>query len=345
MHALFLEQADACARLGSPFTAAMLTRAAGWLGDTSDIANRLRQWPGPRATEAVPLRFTGAVHALALSGRSPALTAIYDDLANGAVPDIDANWPVIADAIAANCKFVDLYLDTPPQTNEVGRASIVMAAAHELAHRISLPLHLLECGASAGLNLVFDQYRYRLGDLNTGPGSAEPILAPDWTGPSPPPAEISVAGRQGCDAAPLDLAAKTERRRLRSYVWPDQGSRIERLNAAMNTARAIGHSVERATIGNWLEDALAPRREGRLTLLFHTIVWQYLSAYEAAMAEARIREAGARATRTAPLARLAMEWNASTASAEISLTTWPEGKTRQLGFAHAHGDWIEWRGW
>jgi len=345
MHALFLQQAKSCARLGSPFTAAMLTRAANWLDGPSGIAGRLRQWPGPAVTDAVPLRFCGAVHAMALSGRSAELAAHYDGLANGVAPDIDVLWPVVTDAIAANSEFVDGFLDTPPQTNEVGRAGVLMAAAHELVNRIPMPLHLLECGASAGLNLIFDQYRYQLGDLIAGTDTAEPYLVPDWTGPSPPPAEIRVAGRNGCDAAPLDLTASAECLRLRSYVWPDQATRIARLNAAINTARATGVAVERASIGNWLEQALAPQRDSRLTLIFHTIVWQYVPAYEAALAEARIREAGARATKQAPLARLGMEWNPAISSAEIRLTTWPGGETRLLGFAHAHGDWIEWKGW
>jgi len=345
MHAVFLRQADGCARLGSPFTAALLTRAADWLSDGSSIAERICKWPGGAAEDAVPLRFSGAVHALALSGRSPELAAAYGELANGAPPDIDALWPVIANAITTNAAFVDGFLDTPPQTNEVGRASVLMAAAQELAHRSPLPFYLLECGASAGLNLGFDQYRYQLGDLLAGPASGEPNLAPNWTGPSPPQATVQVTGRKGCDTAPLDLGNDADRLRLRSYVWPDQPHRMARLNAAIGTARATGIAVERTTIGNWLEGALAPRREGRLTLLFHTIVWQYLPAYEAAVAEAIIRDAGARASKDAPLARLAMEWNTTAASAEISLTTWPGGETRQLGFAHAHGDWIEWNGW
>ncbi|VAW10650.1 hypothetical protein MNBD_ALPHA09-1942 [hydrothermal vent metagenome] len=345
MRASFLDQAQACSALGSPFTAALLTRAADWLDGGTAIAMRLRHWPELGAGDAVPLRFTGAVHALALSGRAPALADAYDRLKDREDPDFNQLWPIMAKAIGANTEFVDRFLDTPPQTNEVGRAAVLMAAAHELAARAPLPFHLLECGASAGLNLVFDQYRYRLGEVNAGPGSAELHLVPDWSGPSPPPADIDVAGRSGCDAAPLDLQNEADRLRLRSYIWADQPPRLARLNAAIDTARAAGVAIERAAIGNWLEEALAPRRTGCLTVLFHTIVWQYLPAYEAALAEARIREAGARATKEAPLARLAMEWNPATSSAQISLTTWPGGETRQLGFAHAHGDWIEWKGW
>ena len=345
MRELFLRKAETCFSLGSPFTAALLTRAADWLGGGTAIADRLRRWPGRGFDDAVPLRFTGAVHALALSGRSPALTLAYEELKGGELPDFDRLWPVVTEAVAANADFVGRFLDTPPQTNEVGRAAVLMAAAHELAARAPLPFHLVECGASAGLNLVFDRYRYRLGELATGPRTSGLHLTPDWSGPSPPQAEIEVKGRNGCDATPLDLEAETDRLRLRSYVWADQTCRIARLDAAIDTARAAGVAIERAAIGAWLEEALAPRRAGRLTLLFHTIVWMYLPAYEAGVAEARIREAGARATPEAPFARLAMEWNPAVSSAEIRLTTWPGGETHLLGFAHAHGDWIEWKGW
>lgn len=344
MSDVFVKQSQACASLGSPYTAALLARAADWLHDASPVATRLNHWPQQGSDDAVPLRFAGAVQALALSGRSPALAKAHDGFDSGSPPDIEVLWPIIVNAIAANSEFVDRFLDTAPQTNEVGRAGVLMAAAHELANHFNLPFQLLECGASAGLNLGFDQYRYRLGDLKTGPQGAKPHIAPRWDGPSPPAAHIKVDGRKGCDVAPLDLEDADNRLRLRSYVWADQTARIWRLNAAIDTTRAIGIPVERAAIGNWLEDALAPQRTGRLTLVFHTIVWMYLPAFEVALAEARIREAGARATSKAPLARLAMEWNPVTSSAEIGLTTWPGGKTRQLGFAHAHGDWIEWNG-
>ena len=45
-----------------------------------------------------------------------------------------------------------------PQTNEIGRSAVLIATALILEHRFKLPLIVSELGASAGLNLLFDQF-------------------------------------------------------------------------------------------------------------------------------------------------------------------------------------------
>ena len=50
----------------------------------------------------------------------------------------------------------------------------------EIARRTGLTLRLLEVGASAGLNLRFDSYRYELGDERWGPAWASTAIR--WSG-------------------------------------------------------------------------------------------------------------------------------------------------------------------
>lgn len=50
-----------------------------------------------------------------------------------------------------------------------------------IAERTGKPLVLSEVGASAGLNLQFDRYRYRLGDFAWGEQS-DVFLSPEWRG-------------------------------------------------------------------------------------------------------------------------------------------------------------------
>jgi len=340
----FKAQAKDCAANGSDFTARLLTLASAWMAEDNPIAARLSAWPAYGKLDAVPLRFTGAVHALALSGKLPAMAAELDKLQSSGKLDADHLWPEITAAIEQNSQFVDRFLDSPPQTNEVGRSAVLMASAQEISRKIDLPIHLLEAGASAGLNLNFARYNYHLGEGKFGDQTSTLTLAPKWSGPTPPHTVVNVASHQSCDASPLDLADRDEVLRLRSYIWADQSARATRLTAAIEIAKTHPVSVSRATIGNWLEDVLKAPRQGQLTMLYHTIVWQYLPAYEVALAEARIREAGDRATKTAPFARVAMEWVPAISAADVKLTLWPGGTTHLLGHAHAHGQWIEWKG-
>ena len=45
-----------------------------------------------------------------------------------------------------------------PQTNEIQRSAVMIAVRHYLAARFGRPLMVSELGASAGLNLIYDQY-------------------------------------------------------------------------------------------------------------------------------------------------------------------------------------------
>jgi hypothetical protein len=115
-----------------------------------------------------------------------------------------------------------------------------------VARAWGLPLAVLEIGASAGLNLLFDRYRYDFGDWTWGARDARPTIAAAWAGPRPPLADLIVEERLGCDRAPLDLRDDEARRRVRSYVWADQKERILRLDQAIATALVEPPHIERA---------------------------------------------------------------------------------------------------
>ncbi len=73
--------------------------------------------------------------------------------------------------------FRNVSLSLPPQTNEVRRSALLLPGFIEIARKTGLPLRLLEIGASAGLNQVWDEYRYtyrgRQGDDTWGKSDAE----------------------------------------------------------------------------------------------------------------------------------------------------------------------------
>ena len=74
-------------------------------------------------------------------------------------------------------------------------------------------------GASAGLNLFFDQFHYALdtakGALDWGDAKSPLTLKAEWRGTPPDLAEeIAIADRRGCDFGPVDITDATERRAL-----------------------------------------------------------------------------------------------------------------------------------
>lgn len=235
-------------------------------------------------------------------------------------------------------------LKSAPQTNEVRRSSALLPGFLTIAALTGKPLVLSEVGASAGLNLQWDRYSYRLGDFIWGHASSV-NLAPRWEGPPPPQAVIEVAERAGCDLNPLNPSSEDDRQRLFSYIWADQQDRLDRTAAALAMAAESGLRVEKADAIDWLRHRLATPRRDMTHVIYHTIAWQYLPPALKAEGEALIAEAGTRATDDAPLARLQLEADGKPEGAAMLLTLWPTGETREIGRADFHGRWVKWVGW
>lgn len=335
LHNAFLRQARACAELGSPFMARLCTLMADRLQPDSPLTQRLFDWPGDVSAQgdAVPLRLAGALHALKLQGNS-ALSATYPP----AQSDDEALWQAVRGTLDSEAGFIDRFLDSAPQTNEVRRSAVLIAAAHWLTERYGLAIDLSELGASAGLNLIWDRYALALPGRTLGPADPVLTLTPDWSGPLPPETRSEIARRAGVDLNPIDLDDPDERLRLLAYLWPDQPERLERTIAAI---AANPPRPEQGDAIDWLEQQLHPR-PGRLHLIAHTIAWQYFPADTRARGGALIAAAGARAQTDAPLAWLALEADGDSPGAALSLRLWPGDEGVALGRADFHGRWVHW---
>ena len=150
---------------------------------------------------------------------------------------------------------MDLLRHRRTQTNEVGRCAILLP----VLARLQGPLALVEVGASAGLCLLLDRYRYRYGDRSVGDASAPVLLDCEVSGPVPVPKRVpEVAWRRGIDVARIDVTDDDDVRWLEACVWPDQTERIARLLAA---GHPLGHqpSTSRSRTVRAAADPLRPR--------------------------------------------------------------------------------------
>jgi hypothetical protein len=213
-----------------------------------------------------------------------------------------------------------------------------------IATELALPLRLLEIGASAGLNQIWDLYRYQLGHHAIGPEGSSVTLATDWRGAVPPGGMPVVAARAACDQAPIDLRDPEQRLRLRSYVWADQLERLARLDAAIDLALASGIHVERADASEWLARQLSDALPGAATVVYHSVMWQYMPPETQRGLIDLFDAVGRRAAIETPLAWLRFEpWSAADVF-ELRLTIWRggAGRERLLARAHPHGAKVDW---
>ena len=203
------------------------------------------------------------------------------------------------------------------------------------------PLRLVEIGASAGLNLRCDRFRVELPDgRGVGPTSSPVVLRDVWRGPVPPlDVVLDVVERVGCDTAPVDPTTTEGRLLLTSYVWADQTARLERLRGAFEVAGQVPADLERAGAADYLDRL--ELRDGTTTVLWHSVMWQYLDATERERAAARIDELGASASAAARFAHLALEPRRRAPGAEheflVTVRSWPGGEERVLGVSRGHG--------
>jgi len=335
MGAAFARQGRACDALDSPFMARLMPLL--WrivAADDGPVAARILTWQGdPSAMgDAVPLRLAGALHALVLTRADAGLVAAYPP---HEVPDATLEEAIIT-ALRTHAAHVLKWLEQPPQTNEVRRSAALLAGAAWVQARAGLPLVLSELGASAGLNLHFDEYY-----LANGVGRADsPVtLRPQWHGPVPPAGPVTVTGRAGVDLNPLTPSDPDQALRLLAYLWPDQQQRAELTRAAMAMARTRPDQGDAAA---WLEARLAAPRPGAVHLVYHTIAWQYFPQDTADRCYQALASAGARATTDAPLAHLAMEADGAEDGAALWLRLWPTGQETLLARVDFHGRWIRW---
>ncbi|MDH6703949.1 hypothetical protein P3T27_000650 [Kitasatospora sp. MAA19] len=171
-------------------------------------------------------------------------------------------------------------LERRTQTNEAGRCATLLP----LLAALPQPLALIEVGASAGLCLYPDRYRYQyVGEVE---GSAEEFGAEG----SPVTLECAVRGpvplwdrlpevvwRAGIDLNPLDVRDEEDMRWLESLVWPEQTHRLERLRGAVQVARAEPPYLVRGDLNATVRELVAQVPAGATPVVFHSAVLAYLS--------------------------------------------------------------------
>jgi hypothetical protein len=267
-HALAGQRAYCEAR--SPFYAAVLRELeadpdAPWLAAAEQAWRERRfavDW------EAAHLLLAG-LHFWALRGAAPELAALYPSCGG---PGGEPHGAVRQFLDSAPSAFWERLSTSKVQTNEVARsiAWMLPAAAAFRARRMSF--HLVELGASAGLNLIGDH----LAHTCTFVGHEPPA---EWNRVQP------ALTRTGLDLYPRQLADGDDLLWLKACVWADDQPRLERLERAAHIFLRLapkpgGPQLVRCAFADapaWLSANLQPDVRHGL-LVFNSIATVYLDA-------------------------------------------------------------------
>jgi hypothetical protein len=335
--------AAACGELGSRMYAELLADLATDVESNGSSARVLAGHEDDPASAVVGLRLLGAVHRLVLSGQAPALAVHYPSV-GGAYVDRAAAWRELAATLEAHDEFVRSLLSRAPQTNEVGRAAALVGGLLFAVDRFGLPVRLYEIGASAGLNLRADWYRYIFDSSAWGDLESPVVLDPAWSGAVPPwHHTVEVIERVGCDVAPIDPTTPEGQLTLLSYVWPDHTERFVRLRAALGVATRVPVQLVDSTAGEFVSRLRL--QLGTTTVLWHSVVLQYLHAEERSQLSADLHRLHSSASPEAPFVQLSFEPQHSPGATPdffVTMHASPDGEERILGTAPGHGVPVHW---
>lgn len=334
------QQAASCEHLGSPLYATLLRGLRldyERHGITWDLLSDRFDRP---VHDAAALRLLAGLHAIALRGDAPGLAGHFPS--TGGRPGSDL-VEIALETMADHRDEIVASLDHPVQTNEVGRSVVLLALSHWLT-RLDVPeFDLIEVGASAGLNLNFDRYGARCGPLSMGEPGSRLFFDEGWfDGALPVPrAAARAANKIGIDPDPIDPLSQEGNLRLRSFLWPDHHERRERLAAALEILHEHPTRVERGSADRWIEShaGVAP---ARCTLVYHSIVWQYMGAEVQDRMRDALTEWGSRTSPTSPLVWARME--PAGAVADVRATIWAGDEPTEVLLADVgyHGRGLRW---
>lgn len=287
-----------------------------------------------------------AVHYLLLDGLAHPLADVYAGR-NDADPG-----PLFSDVCRTQRdRLLELMVTRRTQTNECGRSALLAPALDHVAARLDTPLAVVDAGASAGLNLLFDRYRLDYGPYGSlGPADSPvridcEIRSPQFPLPHDTP---PVARRVGLDRYPVNLHQVADARWLLACVWPDTG-RLERTAAAIELARQHPPHVVAGDMVNDLPRVLA-------SINANCVITSWSFAYLSPRQRQQFIEHLAAAARQTPIAWISAEGPgivemlnpppapAGTTPSVLGIVVFDESGTdaTTLGLAHPHGAWLDW---
>ncbi len=337
------------------------------VADDEEVLSLLDRAPLPQRR---PLLLLAAVHSLLLRGADDPLAAFYDTVVTVRGSELRPSGDVVP-AFAAFCRahrpdLEHLMATRTTQTNEVGRCTALLPGLCHIAASCggNEALSLLDLGTSAGLNLLFDDYRYtyraQLGDAvrtggPAGSGVALECEARDDLTQLPDLRTPAMAERVGLDLSPLDPRNDDDALWLLACQWPDNPARFGRLRAALANVRSVARPprLERGDMITDLPRVAATIGGDGPLVVFHSWVAAYLDEDEQRALTAAVRALNGER----PVHHLYCETPFETPGlptppspvprdgpdlATTLVHIGPHAEPVRLADTHPHGYWIRW---
>jgi len=229
------------------------------------------------------------------------------------------------------------------QTNEVAQCATFLP----LLLTLPQPLALFEVGASAGLCLLLDRFRYDYGKGEVGPSDSPVLLRCEIRNLGyPTPTRVpDIAWRGGCDLAPIDVRDRDAVRWLEALIWPGDQDRLTRFRGAIEIARENPPQLFDRDLREGIGDLVEDVPEGATLVVFHSAVLTYVPPEDRGAFVGHIKALG-------------LTWIANEGGGVVPdlISQLPDDEVSQhegdfllskdgvpVGWTQPHGTWVEWR--
>jgi len=357
----------------SPLYSRMLGLLADWLsaGQNDELSRWLLAVAARRASFDVPLLLLAGLHREVLAGNPQvqALARFFPSVGGRQTADSEELGDSLRQAVLAlRTELAAFVAVATVQTNETGRGLCWLLPT---LYPGWSAMHLVELGASAGLNLAADLRHYRLictadesgrgrgGEALLELGCGEPdqfVVVGDGNFQPPPAIDTPlIQSRQGCDLAPLALDSERDEQTLAAFVWADQLQRLALLRQGLAALRRVDQPqspvrIHRANLPGdlprLLNERVSPLRDAPV-VLYNTYLTTYLHD-KGALLQPHLAAWAARH----PQPVLWLQWETLWLGPKPphfgwlgwTADVWINGRHRcwQLAWVHPHGRRIQW---
>lgn len=248
-----------------------------------------------RVGQQASFLFFAAVHDTLLDGADHPLRDYYASLVPEPRDPADVRASLLEFVHEHRGRIDRLIRTRLVQSNVVRRAAALRYTLWSVRRHTDQPVHLVEIGASAGLLLAVDRYRYRIGDREFGNPDSAVVIDSTWRAEQPVPDlnDIApIASRTGLDLHPIDVTDPDERRWLTALVWPEERSAAALLTAAIAEAAQEPPHIVAGDAADQCRRIGQDLPDGEPRLVFHSAVRMHVPADQRAGFDAAIDAIG-----------------------------------------------------
>ncbi len=229
--------------------------------------------------QPIPNLLLGSIHYLLLNGNHHPLKEFYPSLVE--TPNkLEDSYPYFQDF----CKkfrneIIQLIQTKIVQTNEVRRCAYLYPCFSYIYQKVNKPISLIEIGTSAGLQLLWDQYKYSYSTSETIYGNikSDVLINSEVKGKGlinlplldkvPP-----VVDRYGIDLHVNDLSNEEDYLWLKALIWPEHFERRELFEKVVISMKENEINLIEADGIKILSEVVKQLSNDSILCIFHTHV-------------------------------------------------------------------------